>query len=202
MFNFRKTPIYLKWWFFGLFLFLPVNWVIFIFISVLLHELGHINSALNLGYKVEKGFIDILHAGAIIDSSYTNNNNHAIKIAWAGPLVNLLLTILSVMFLFVFIGNEFMFDQIVAFLLINLILFISNILPIYPLDGGRILLASISKVRDKNKSIVITSSISIILSIILMVYSLLYSHYLIAIFLILFIIINAFRIKYKDGDGL
>ena len=53
LFEYKDTPIYLKYWFFAILLFVPVSWVISIFVGILIHEIAHVKRADKLGYKTD-----------------------------------------------------------------------------------------------------------------------------------------------------
>ena len=116
-----------------------------IMIFAIIHELGHLIAGMLLGMKPEKFNIKLF--GVSIDFSIRKNDyNKKIKkanyleikkifIALAGPLTNILITIFLIAF------NSFNINNNDRLLMIfsNIVLIIFNILPIYPLDGGRIL---------------------------------------------------------------
>lgn len=107
---------------------------------VILHEFGHFFVAKKLGYKLN--LITLMPYGASLSGNENNlKNTHEILIALAGPLVNVLLLLLGL-----FVRN-FIFNNgiINLFICANLSTIFFNILPIFPLDGGRILLAILSQ---------------------------------------------------------
>jgi stage IV sporulation protein FB len=110
----------------------------------------------------------------------------SIPIILAGPLSNFLLTSISFA-LYSFIPESL---QIYAleFMIINAVLFIFNILPIYPLDGGRVVRDYLNiKLRDRSKSKKISATISLVFSIALLVYSLISFNWFMAVFTLLFV---------------
>lgn len=102
---------------------------------ILIHELIHLISGVILGLKPKK--ITFTIAGFSIEFEERNVKNYLIKskrrlknkiiIDMSAPIVNL------------FLGMIFAFVKIPDFTYANLIIFLINILPILPLDGGRIL---------------------------------------------------------------
>ncbi len=112
---------------------------IFIFvictITAIIHELGHSFVASNLGYKLNK--ITLMPFGAVVSGNTDGLKFYdEIKIALAGPFINI-----AVGFFFIaiwWIRPEFYAytDIIVS---ANLSMALINLLPIYPLDGGRII---------------------------------------------------------------
>jgi stage IV sporulation protein FB len=195
LFEYKGTPIYINMLFLALFLFLPVNITIFIFIAILLHEMGHIYMAKKLGYNVEKGFVSIFGGGAVVDESYTNDDRHAIKIALAGPIVNIIISIFCFILGLLFLEYDFIFRNTLTLLSINLILAVLNLIPIFPLDGGRVLLHTLSIYLPKKTSTNISAFISIILSISFLFYAISQSDFLLIAFTILFTIFNLMRLK-------
>ncbi len=106
----------------------------------LIHEVGHSIVAANLGYKLNR--IVLMPYGATISGeqelfSYTDE----IKIALAGPIINLL-TVIFFVSIWWFIPDTYPYTELAVFA--SLSIAIINLLPCFPLDGGRILLATLS----------------------------------------------------------
>ncbi len=104
-------------------------------IGIILHELGHAYVAKKLGYKLKN--ISFLPFGAELNIKQKFFKNHEILIAIAGPIVNVLLILIGLAICWLFPITYFYLSD---FVFANFIIFIFNMLPIYPLDGGRILL--------------------------------------------------------------
>ena len=164
LFNFQGTPVYLSLWFLLLFLIFPMTTTIGIFVSVLLHEMGHAWMANRKGYNVYSITIDMLSGAAAIDSNM--HDRDSISITAAGPITTLLLSIIS------FIGYTiYPIDFLYELSIINVFLFIFNILPIYPMDGGQIVrsYANLSRNRYQNRRL--TSWISVVFSALMVIYA-------------------------------
>ena len=120
--------------------------------SVLLHEMGHSLVGRKLGYKLN--IITLLPYGAMLsgkDAPFSESDE--IKIAVAGPFVNAILILLFGMLWWIFpIIRNLTQDFVIA----NIYTLIFNILPVYPLDGGRILKATLSKRMGQVKAKKIT----------------------------------------------
>ena len=115
-----------------------------IMVLCVIHELGHVLMGLVMGLKIEK--IEIMPLGLSVSFKLkVEDYNKKIKrgnilqlkkiaIAIAGPFTNLimLLIILNTNIDFKIVSNE-----ILAYA--NILIMLFNLLPIYPLDGGRIL---------------------------------------------------------------
>jgi Zn-dependent protease len=176
LFEFQKAPVTLSVWFLLLFAILPVNMVISIFISVLVHELAHAWVANRKGYQVYGINIDILSGSASIDNNI--HERDSIPIVAAGPISNAVLAIIGLISIYIL-----PVDFIVSFITVNIVLFIFNILPIFPMDGGRIVRdLLVLKMKDRRKARDIAASISLLFSILLLIYSI----YTLSFILILF----------------
>lgn len=194
IFTYKGVPVYLKYWFLILLLFIPYFKVFSLFIGVLVHELAHAIKAKNLGYKTDYIFIDVLYGGALVDSNYRFNNSDAIKIALAGPVSNLILAgvvfILSSTFYHFFGDIYSVLHYSSSFMLINLLLGLGNLVPVYPLDGGRVTKAILNIFYNRKKSRKINAVISIVTTIIVIILSIIYNNWFLALFSLLFIFIG------------
>ncbi|HEY2347856.1 MAG TPA: site-2 protease family protein [Puia sp.] len=127
-----------------------VVWSLFLFIgiiaSLLLHELGH---AVAAGYFNIRATSTILFPfGGISDMhDQPNQTWKYILISLAGPLVNITIGILLLLFIHPYVaywmepGNIGSVDQsnfIFQLQVINLSLGLFNLIPVFPMDGGRI----------------------------------------------------------------
>jgi membrane-associated protease RseP (regulator of RpoE activity) len=165
LFNFQGAPVSISIWFFLLFLILPPIAVVAVFTSVLIHELAHAWMANQKGYQVYGVSIDILSGAASIDSNM--HDRDSIPIVAAGPISTLLLCLGSY-FLQPIIPSEF----ITYMFNINLFLFVFNILPIYPMDGGQIVRSLANLSRDRYKYRRVANWVSLVFSSLLLVYAL------------------------------
>jgi Zn-dependent protease len=97
--------------------------------SLLVHELGHSFAAQALGLRVNEIVITPLGGMASIEELSHHPLSEA-KVAAAGPLTNLVIA-----------GLCALIDHEMAYLvmIINLGIGLGNLIPIFPLDGGRIL---------------------------------------------------------------
>lgn len=149
-------------------------------IAITLHELAHAYVAKKLGYGLNK--IWILPYGACVSfKNYCFSPSDEIKIAIAGPVMNAILLAITVMLWWIF-PQTYVFSY--TFALSNFSLLIFNLLPAFPLDGGRIL-TSFLKLKFKEKTVYKVSCI------INLIFSL--------IFLIIFIISAFFQINFSFG---
>jgi Zn-dependent protease len=195
LFDFMGTPVYLKYWFF-LFLLFGINTFVTFFIAVLVHELAHTYVAKKFNLPVSSVVLDFLFGSAGIDTNYTPYGQ-TILISIAGPLSNLLLSGLGWLLLNNGGADTFLASFLLTFTSYNFILFIFNILPIYPMDGGRISKAICQWVTKPTIGRKINGVISIISSILLLVFSIYSEMYIMAIFCLLFIYMGYTEIEQK-----
>ena len=182
LFDFEGTPVYLKYWFFILLL-LGIDKFISIFIAVLVHELAHTYVAKKLNHYVDHVYLDLLNGAAAIDTSYSSYKD-TIKIVAAGPISNLLLFGIG-SFLMSVIPSSFL----ETFCFINILLFIFNILPIYPLDGGRISKACMQWLTTPSTGRKYIGYLSMVTSILLMIFGIYSQDIILSLFCIFFIYI-------------
>ena len=183
LFDFQKAPVTLSLWFFLLFLMLPVTMVVSVFISVLVHELAHAWVANRKGYQVYGINIDIFSGSASIDTNM--HERDSIPIVAAGPISNVLLAGIGFLSFFILPHDALVLAKefIVSFITVNIVLAIFNILPIFPMDGGRIVKDFlVLKMRNRRRAKTIAAVISLLFSFLLLTYSI----YTFSLILILF----------------
>ena len=128
---------------------------LFLFVCVTLHELGHALVAQRFGIKVED--ITLLPFGGLARlRTIPREPKKELAIAIAGPLVNVAIflgLVLGAGFLYrneTTITQDFLLDKLdegnaesllVYLMLANIILVLFNLIPAFPLDGGRVLRA-------------------------------------------------------------
>ena len=128
------------------------------------HEIGHLLAGIILKVKPEK--IEIMPCGLSI-SFYKNVTNCKIKeliIVLAGPITSALLAILSQNISFTYIMKE---EAVYS----NILILLFNLIPIYPLDGGRIIKTVLDIKFKNNKNSNIINKINYITIIILTIIS-------------------------------
>ena len=128
--EFKDWPPLLYW-------FMGAVTAVMLFVSVLLHELGH--SVIALRYKIPVRSITLLLFGGIAELGAEAPSAIAeFLIAIAGPLVSLALAVLFYAVKPLAIGIEPLYGLAKYLAYINLALVVFNLIPGYPLDGGRV----------------------------------------------------------------
>jgi Zn-dependent protease len=135
--------------------------------SILLHELGHALTARREGIGVSG--IDLFFFGGVMKmSSDTRSPGQEFRVAVAGPVVTLLIIVVAALASTALLGwqgfldsatldtvnTPSAFDLWLSFLVsMNVLLLVFNLVPAFPLDGGRIARAAVWKVTgDRNRA--------------------------------------------------
>lgn len=104
--------------------------------AVILHEFAHAKVAKKLGYALNE--VKLMPYGAALNGSADVTPKHEILIALAGPAVNLVFgLVFAAMWWLIPISYAFTY----VFCLCNIYIGVFNLIPVFPLDGGRVLLA-------------------------------------------------------------
>ncbi|MBQ7351701.1 MAG: hypothetical protein IJW59_02395 [Clostridia bacterium] len=117
--------------------------------------------ARKLGYETQGIIFNVYGAG--LNSSAIYKRKDDIIVSLAGPIVNLLLIVLIVCFWWV-LPSSYLFT--LEFLKSNLAVMIFNLIPIYPLDGGRVVVALFGQKFKKEKILKVNKMLCLILGIV------------------------------------
>lgn len=153
--------------------------ILTMFFCVILHEFGHALTGRRFGVKT----MDILVSpigGLARMNKLPEKPIHEFYITIAGPLVNLTIGIIIALLFLMFTGkfsfdintydfnNPWEFVKVLA--LINFTLFIFNLIPAFPMDGGRILRSLLAIKIGKVKATRIASLIGRFLAVCFIIY--------------------------------
>ncbi|MDW7668822.1 MAG: site-2 protease family protein [Bacillota bacterium] len=141
--NYPEVQPYIYWLFGG-------GIALLMLVSVLLHELSHSIVSKSLGVEVKTITLFIFGGIAQMDEE-PDTPIKELKIAIAGPLMSIFLfVIFSVLaYLVNFINSSAILIGSIRYVsTINLVLAVFNMVPAFPMDGGRVLRSIIWKVKD------------------------------------------------------
>jgi Zn-dependent protease len=133
-----------------------------VFVCVLLHELGHALMARRIDVQIVDILLTPIGGLARFGELYDNSRKEVI-IALAGPLVNFVLFVILFLPFLIFGRTEIILEREIGvvnnfwgylhFLLtINIVLFLFNLIPAFPMDGGRILRGLLSLKFDRMRA--------------------------------------------------
>ncbi len=149
-----------------------------LFLFVLIHELGHALTARWRGIQAEKIILFPLGGGALIPEEPKRTRDEILIYA-AGPFANIMVAVLALPLLLIQPGGEYLiryylnpFGNLIAMpslpeqllgitLGVNALLAVGNLLPAYPLDGGRILRALLKPSIGDRRATVVTTLLGI-----------------------------------------
>ena len=140
--------------------------LVVLFLLVMLHELGHAAMASHFGYEVEE--VSLLPFGGVARLSYGGIGfapRSEAAIAIAGPLVNFCLVVLALSLQEVGLWTHAFAMEVIK---LNLWIALFNLLPGFPLDGGRVLRAARSRTVGYEQATLEAYRMSIALSVFLL----------------------------------
>lgn len=133
-----------------------------LFITVVIHELSHSYVAQKYGVNIEKIVLFPI-GGVSAMEEIPKDPTQELKIAVAGPLTNIIIAAICLVLIIILGYTEFLTLSsifilntgesslalfLTNFLGVNLVLGIFNLLPAFPMDGGRVLRAYLARKRD------------------------------------------------------
>ncbi len=133
------------------------------FLCLIIHEFSHYLVAKKLGYFCDR--IIIYPSGALLCGDTDEFSfRDEILISIAGPLINIIMAIFCVFMWWIY---PEIYNYTADFLVSNLVIAFFNLLPIFPLDGGRVVLAILSLKSSRKLACDITKKITLIFALIL-----------------------------------
>lgn len=179
-----------------------LQFILAILICVLFHELGHMLVSKKFGITTKK--MVLLPIGGISTVEKTTKSpKEEVLITLAGPMVNIVIALILFFvipvreFISLNLGeyftalNDFSIKTFLFFLfIVNVALAVFNMIPAFPLDGGRILRALLNVKFTRAKATFLATRISNVIAIVLLLIGLLFNPIL--VFLSLFLLIGSF----------
>ncbi len=175
--------------------------IILLFVTVVIHEFSHSYMAKRYGVTVEK--IVLLPIGGVSSmSEIPKDPGQEFKIAVAGPLTNIIIAIFCLIGLVITGGistlnasSFFLTNAPTAdinlflsnFLGINLLLGVFNLLPAFPMDGGRVLRAFLARNNSYVKATRTAATIGKQFAIIMAIFGIFFNPILILIAIFIYI---------------
>ena len=130
-------------------------------LCALIHELGHSLMAQKCGYKLVN--VKLMPFGAIVSGDISGMGyRDEIKVAFAGPMVNLAISVALVAIWWVF-PETYPYTELAVSA--GFALCVINLLPAFPLDGGRILLCTLSTFLSRKTALLICKIVGVVLAV-------------------------------------
>ncbi|MGF7047196.1 stage IV sporulation protein FB [Paenibacillus sp. DS2015] len=144
--------------------------LITLFAIVLIHEMGHMSAAMIFGIRVRS--VQLLPFGGVVTIEDGGKMTvwKEIAIALAGPLQNVIMIAIAMFFKEIGSGDSAFLSYVIQG---NAVIALFNLLPILPLDGGKITQAFVSRYIAYHSTLLWSSRISIVASGFVISYSLL-----------------------------
>jgi len=137
---------------------------VFLFVCVILHEIGHSYLTQRYGYKIS-GITLFIFGGVSQAEEIPRNPKMELKIASIGPGISILLGILFYVF-YLFINDlgtsldlQIMSITIGTLAFYNVLLGLFNLIPAFPIDGGRILRSVLASRIEYGRATKIASNV-------------------------------------------
>ena len=158
-----------------------------LFFCVLLHEFGHSLTAMRYGYRIESITL-WLFGGVARFEEMPEDWKQEFTIAVAGPLVSVALGVLSYLAFLVVPGAFPTVQFVLAYLaLTNVALAVFNMLPGFPMDGGRVLRALLARNRSHARATQIAAEVGKLFAVVLAIVGLFANLFLVALAFFIYI---------------
>lgn len=169
-------------------------------VTVVMHEMSHAEVSRRLGYSLTE--MKLMPYGASLTGAYEGVKwKDEVKIALAGPLCNVVLAVVFVAVWWL-VPASYFFTEV--FVMSNIYTAAFNLLPIFPLDGGRALLALLSHRIPRQKAYRIMRIFGFVLSALMaalfvlsLVYGINFSFALISVFILVSTVFPDKNSKYQ-----
>lgn len=133
---------------------------------VLVHEMGHLAAANGFGWRVRE--VQLLPFGGVlvVDELGTAPTREELIVSLAGPLQHIWMILVALLMKWVDVGASSWWDY---FIEANLMIGLFNLIPVMPLDGGKVMQSLLGYLLSYHNTILYTAWISMILSLAIIV---------------------------------
>ncbi|MDQ0901455.1 M50 family metallopeptidase [Paenibacillus sp. V4I7] len=133
---------------------------------VLVHEMGHLAAANGFGWRVRE--VQLLPFGGVlvVDELGTAPTREELIVSLAGPLQHVWMILVALLMKWVDVGASSWWDY---FIEANLMIGLFNLIPVMPLDGGKVMQSLLGYLLSYHNTILYTAWISMILSLAIIV---------------------------------
>jgi Zn-dependent protease/CBS domain-containing protein len=158
-----------------------------LFFCVLLHEFGHSLVAMRYGYEIDSITL-WLFGGVASFAEMPEDWKQELSIAVAGPVVSIALGVLSYAAFTVLPAALDPVKFVVGYLaLTNIVLAVFNMLPGFPMDGGRVLRALLARTRPHARATQIAAEVGKVFAFLLGLFGLFANLFLVALAFFIYI---------------
>ena len=158
-----------------------------LFVCVLLHEFGHSLVAMRYGYEIESITL-WLFGGVARFTEMPEDWRQELSIALAGPIVSVGLGVLAYLVFLALPATLGPVKFVVGYLaLTNIVLAVFNMLPGFPMDGGRVLRALLARTRPHAQATKIAAEVGKVFAFLLGIFGLFTNLFLIALAFFIYI---------------
>ncbi len=219
-----NIPVYLHWSFPLIFLYILFTgnqmdadnqemaaitvFILIIFLCVLLHEYGHALTARRYGVNTRDIILSPIGGVARLEK-IPEKPSEELKVALAGPAVNVVIALLLLPIVYIMRKNG-LFDHgeselealqnwnnlLPLVLVTNLLLVVFNLIPAFPMDGGRVLRSILAMKMSRVKATKIAFIVAQIAALIMFLVGLYASHYVLC-FIAVFVVLTS-RVEWKS----
>ena len=222
--TFFKIPVYLHWSFPLIFLYVlfignqigagPMEmsaiavFLILIFLCVLMHEYGHALTARKYGVNTRDIILSPIGGIARLEK-IPEKPSEELKVALAGPAVNVVIALILLPIVYFLRKDGFIYEgenelealqnwnNLLPLVLgTNILLVVFNMIPAFPMDGGRVLRSILAMKMDRVKATKIAYIVAQVAALFMFVYGLYAAQYVLC-FIAVFVVITS-RVEWKS----
>lgn len=206
--NVLQIPVYLHWTFAAALAAALLSggadrllYAIAAFTFVLIHEYAHALMARRYGLPTTDITLHYFGGAAAIKLQDATPKQEA-NVALAGPAINFVIAaaLIGLAFLIAPMVTPSVLEAMYKLIFLNTIIAVFNLIPIFPLDGGRILRSALQVYKNKSWATKASLDIGVVFSSLLLIVSIAFLHSLILLAAILFVVSLILRKSPSDSE--